>query len=486
MVENMNIIQDKIPRNSIFMMLLIISLIAAFFVDGAVVHMLTFIFNIEFSPDFMIQLNENNLWSVASYWSAFSLIVFISAFLIPAIYNVFNLVKLKNKLSTMPRAKDKAAPVTKDIFLNSMMGFKFIYNEFVVPYCDFLYEGEEDPKQNKAKHIKANKKNGAKQIIINAMVPAGQIFKIDELLKTRLSFWFIKPLPLIILAAGILTLILSIVSMLQVGGDEIFNEKSRQILSIGYLSFSACLAVAIFMVATYKILMGYLNHRGAEIVKMIDALFHYKPVTDAQNIDLTSIEVILRKTASSFKDLSAAIGQKQEEAVNELIIKTMESYVIKIGSSIELQSKLLQKTLDDTAGQIGSFSNAVAVKLDKMSVNEERTYDQFSGKIEKLITSLNGEVKNISALSLAKGGILDDLNKTAGDLKSVSGASDDMIKKFDDMAVGLAHLLAEVEKMAPMSNDRREKLALELAQIRENNKTVGMGRKNGTNQKTKT
>ena len=42
-----------------------------------------------------------------------------------------------------------------------------------------------------------------------------------------------------------------------------------------------------------------------------------------------AIEVALNKTVSSFKDVTKTITEKQESAVNSLIVKTLDDYVKK-------------------------------------------------------------------------------------------------------------------------------------------------------------
>ena len=81
-----------------------------------------------------------------------------------------------------------------------------------------------------------------------------------------------------------------------------------------------------------------------------------------------------------------------------------------------------------------------------------------------------------------KNSILDDLSKTAADLGTISKASDNVTEKFDNVAAGLERLIEQVEKIAPMSAQKKSNISTDIEQLKKaSSKTVGMGRKTAAN-----
>ena len=246
------------------------------------------------------------------------------------------------------------------------------------------------------------------------------------------------------------------------------------------------MGVGVLLTAMFRVTMGHIHHRASEVVKMIENLFDYKP-DESEVDDLQAVETALNKTVSSFKDVSKIINDKQEGAVNTLIVKTLDGYVKKIGEATKAQTKALQKIVDSTAKQSDTVSKELTSRFDEYASKietiqsnlddyQDKSYEALIGKIETLITSLNQEVTRASGAVLDKNSILDDLNKTAGDLSAVSKASDSVTKKFDLVAAGLDRLIDQVEKIAPMSEEKRNHISAEIEELKHaSSKTVGMG-----------
>ena len=162
---------------------------------------------------------------------------------------------------------------------------------------------------------------------------------------------------------------------------------------------------------------------------------------------------------------SKSINEKQEDAVNSLIVKTLDDYVKKIGEATEAQSKALQKIVDDTAKQSSAVTKDLSNRFDeyarkisdilsKIDDHQDKSHEELANRVEKLVTSLNEEVRKASDAALSKDAILEDLNKTAGDLGDISKASDAVTEKFDTISEGLDRLIEQVEKIAPMSEEK--------------------------------
>ena len=95
-----------------------------------------------------------------------------------------------------------------------------------------------------------------------------------------------------------------------------------------------------------------------------------------------------------------------------------------------------------------------------------------------MVTSLNKEVAKASGAALSKESILDDLNKTASDLSAVSKASDTVTEKFDLVTEGLERLITQIEKIAPMSTEKKEIISADIEELKAvSSKTVGMGKR---------
>ncbi|HRW30683.1 MAG TPA: hypothetical protein P5227_11845, partial [Emcibacteraceae bacterium] len=224
-----------------------------------------------------------------------------------------------------------------------------------------------------------------------------------------------------------------------------------------------------------------------EVVKMIENLFNLE-TKEQEAVQFESVESALNKTVSTFKDFSKSINEKQEEAVNQLIVKTLEDYVKQIGKATTDQTKELQKLVDQLTKQSTEASKEISKRFEdyskkieetqkKLDMGQDKTFETISDKIEKLITSLNKEVSKASDTAFVKNSILEDLNKTAKDLGDVSKASDHVTAKFDLVSAGLDRLIAQVEKIAPMSQEKREHISAEIEELkRVSSSTVGMGR----------
>lgn len=477
--------QDNLPRNLIFTIILIASAIIAYFLHDIMFNIVQFLFDVDVQAKFIRTMNNSSLWSVASSWTMFALSVFMLAFLVPAVLNIFNLIKLKARIQELPRAADQGVEVTKEKFLKTFSEFKYIYTEYALPFSEFIIEEPEKNIKRKTKIIGEGKAQHVADISVSAIASASDFFKLEKLLNSRLSLWFIRPLPRVLLGIGFLMFVMSFAGMLQQGSENLTSEKAIEMLLMGVLSFSLCIGAAVFISGFQRIIMGHLYHRASEVVKMIDNLFHHKSETMDQVTELTSIENALNKTVSAFKDVTKTLNDKQEESVNQLIVTTLDEYLNKIGKTTAEQTKALQKIIDDTAIQSKSVSDDLAGRFDeyankiadvhkKMEAYEDKTYKAVGENIGGLISALSEEVKKAANASLDKNNILSDLSKVAKDLKSVSSASDNMTEKFDAVAHSLDHLLLQIEKMAPMSHDKREELSKSLKELKKNNKTVGM------------
>ena len=86
---------DNLPRNLLFMIALVSTTIASYFLNSSLFSMLRFVFDIKVQGNFTRILDGSSLWGVASYWSMFALMIFVLAFIIPAVSNIIGLVALK-------------------------------------------------------------------------------------------------------------------------------------------------------------------------------------------------------------------------------------------------------------------------------------------------------------------------------------------------------------------------------------------------------
>ena len=481
--------EDNLPRNLLFMIALIASVILAYIFNSSLFSMLQFLFDIKVQGSFTRILDNSSLWGVASYWATFSLLIFILAFLIPAVSNIIGLVALKSRIAEMPRASDKAQPVTKSKFLSVMSEFKLVYAEFAVPYAAYIIEKQEKDIRKKTKFIGKGKAQKIISVHVSVLMPASHIFKIDKVLNSRLSVWFMRPMPRVLMGIGFLLFILSFAGALQSNTESLVGND---IFLMGVSSFSLCIGVGVLLTAVFRVMMGQIHHRAAEVVKMIENLFEYKP--DENDFeDFQAIEVALNKTVSSFKDVTKTINEKQEAAVNSLIVKTLDDYVKKVGDSAKSQTKSLQKIVDDTTKQSQEVTKDLSKRFDqyaskietiqnKLDEQQDKSYQALTDKIELLITSLNDEVAKASSAVFNKNSILDDLSKTAADLGTISKASDNVTEKFDNVAAGLERLIEQVEKIAPMSAQKKSNISTDIEQLKKaSSKTVGMGRKTAAN-----
>ena len=474
---------DNLPRNLLFMIALVSTTIASYFLNSSLFSMLRFVFDIKVQGNFTRILDGSSLWGVASYWSMFALMIFVLAFIIPAVSNIIGLVALKTRLAELPRASDKAKAVTKETFLKALSDFNLVYAEFAVPYAAYIVEKQEKNIRKKTKFIGKGKAQTVNPITVSVLIPASQIFKIDRVLNSRLSVWFMRPMPRVLMGIGFLLFILSFAGALQ---SRTGTLVGNDIFLMGVSSFALCMGVGVLLTAMFRVTMGHIHHRASEVVKMIENLFDYKP-DESEVDDLQAVETALNKTVSSFKDVSKIINDKQEGAVNTLIVKTLDGYVKKIGEAAKAQTKALQKIVDSTAKQSDTVSKELTSRFDEYASKietiqsnlddyQDKSYEALIGKIETLITSLNQEVTRASGAVLDKNSILDDLNKTAGDLSAVSKASDSVTKKFDLVAAGLDRLIDQVEKIAPMSEEKRNHISAEIEELKHaSSKTVGMG-----------
>ncbi len=476
---------DNLPRNLLFMIALVVTAVSAYFLNSSLFSVLQTILDIEVQNSFIRQLDQSALWGVASYWSTFALMIFLLAFVAPAVSNIIGLISLKGRIAELPRASDKAPNVTKEKFLKAMADFKLVYAEFAVPYATYIVEKQEKDIRKKTKFIGKGKAQKAAPPEVSVLVPASKIFKIDRVLNSRLSVWFMRPMPRVLMGIGFLLFILSFAGALQTADGTLVGNE---IFLMGVSSFSLCMGVGIFLAALFRVTIGHIHHRATEVVKMIENLFDHKP-DENEKEDFDAIQSALSKTVSAFKDVSKSINEKQEEAVNALIVKTLDDYVKQINKAAEAQARSLQKVVDQTSKESASATKEMAKCFDeyakkisnvqaKIDDHQDKSHDAFVNRIEKLITSLNEEVSKASDAALSKDAILDDLNKTASDLGDISKASDNVADKFDAVAEGLDRLVEQVEKIAPMPEEKRTELAEGIDELKkQSSKTVGMGRR---------
>jgi len=90
---------------------------------------------------------------------------------------------------------------------------------------------------------------------------------------------------------------------------------------------------------------------------------------------------------------------------------------------------------------------------------QDKTFADYGRNIEKIITIMNDEVKK-TAHAVA------DRNNTVDDLKAVSKASKSVMEKFETITLGLDNILAKIELVAPMSDDKKEKLTRNLNELK--------------------
>lgn len=476
---------DNLPRNLLFMIALVVTAVSAYFLNSSLFPALQAVFDIEVQGDFTRQLERSSLWGIASYWSTFALMIFTLAFLAPAISNIVGLISLKGRIAELPRASDKAPNVTKEKFLKALADYKLVYAEFAVPYANYIVEKQEKDIRKKTSFIGKGKAKKVAPPEVSVLIRASRIFKIDRILNSRLSIWFMRPMPRVLMGIGFLLFILSFAGSLQSAtGTLVGNE----IFLMGASSFSLCMGIGVLLTAIYRVTIGHVHHRAAEVVKMIENLFDYKP-DESEKEDFDAVQNALNKTVSSFKDVSKSINEKQEEAVNSLIVKTLDDYVKQVTKATEAQSKALQKILDGTAKQSETVTKDLAKRFDgyadkindiqsKIDTHQDKSHEALAKRIEKMVTSLNVEVGKASDAALSKDAILNDLNKTAGDLGDISKASDVVAEKFDTIAKGLDRLIEQVDKIAPMSEEKRTEISEGIEDLKkESSKTVGMGRR---------
>lgn len=485
--------QDNLPRNLLFMIAVVTSAVAAYFLNSSLFSFLQFVFDIKVQSNYTRILNNSTLWGAASFWSTFALLVYTFSFLIPAVFNIIGLVTLKGRISELPRASDKTSNVTKDKFLKTMSEFTLVYAEYAVPYSAYIVEKKEKNIRKKTKFIGKGKEQPTNMPEVSVLMPASNIFKIEKVLNSRLSVWFMRPLPRVLMGIGFLLFILSFAGALQSNAESLMVSD---IFLMGVSSFALCIGVGVILTALFRIFIGHIHHRASEIVKMIESLFDYKP-DDSEETEFKAVEIALNKTVSSFKDVSKAINEKQEEAVNTLIVKTLEEYVKKLSMSADKQAKTLQKVVDDAAKQsagvtkdlsnrFDEYANKISDTHNKLDSYQEKSFKSIADKMERLITSLNDEVVKATEAAIDKDNILDDLNKTASDLSAISKASDNAAAKFDNVTEGLDRLIAQIEKIAPVSAEKKNKISSNIEALKKgSNKTVGMRRGAPTKSETK-
>lgn len=429
--------QDNLPRNLIFMISLIISAVAAYFLNSSLYSFLDTLFDISVSSNFAISLSNSSLWGIASYWSTFALLIFTLLFILPAISNFLSLISLKSSISGLPRASDNAPSVTKDKFLKAMSPYNLVYSEFAVPYSAYIVERQEKEISKKSKFLGKSKTKKDHLVLVSVLIPASQIFKLERVLSFRLSTWFMRPLPRVLMGIGFLLLLLSISGSLQSDeGGLIGNE----IFLMGVSSLSLCIGVGVFIAALFRIIMGHIFHRAGEVVKMIENLFEYKP-GDSELGDFNSVEKALNKSISSIKDMLKILSEGQANSDNSMIEKTLDVYVKKISSQMEEQTKAVQKIIEDTAIQ--------ATKISKAS---------------------NATIKNNK--------ILENLDKTSAEIDILSQAADNVVVKFDMVTGALERVIEQIEMMAPLNLEKKSHLSADIEELKKvSSKTVGMGRR---------
>ena len=485
--------QDNLPRNLLFMIAVVTSAVAAYFLNSSLFSFLQFVFDIKVQPSYTRILNGSALWGAASFWSTFALLIYTLSFLIPSVLNVIGLVALKGRISELPRASDKAPNVTKDKFLKTMEEFKLVYAEYAVPYSAYIVEKKEKNIRKKTKFIGKGKSQPKNKLEVSVLMPASNIFKLEKVLNSRLSVWFMRPLPRVLMGIGFLLFILSFAGALQSNAESLMVSD---IFLMGVSSFAVCMGVGVVLMALFRIVTGHVYHRASEIVKMIESLFDHKP-DDSQETEFNAVEVALNKTVSSFKDVSKAINEKQEEAVNNLIVKTLEGYVEKLSVITDKQVKTLQKVVDDAAQQSADVTKDLSKRFDdyaskisdthnKLDKYQDKSFKSIADKMERLITSLNDEVVKATEAAINKDNILDDLNKTATDLSAISQASDKSAEKFENVAEGLDRLIVQLEKIAPMSMEKKNEISSNIESLKKgSSKTVGMRRRAAATPKAK-
>lgn len=426
--------EDTTPRNLIFLIALLVSAVLAYFLNGYLFGFFRFLFTIDVEFNFEQLISNSDIWGIASYWSTFSLLIFTISFFVPAISNIVKLIKLKNVLALLPRADDEEPNITKEQFLKSMSDHFVFYSEFAVPFSSYIVEHLDRKIKKQAKFIRKGRPQKEKELSITVLQLPSKIFDIEKLLHSHLSSWFMSRLPKILAGIGLLMFVVAISGMLQIRQDEFLSQEAKDVLLMGTSSLALCVGVSLIIIAFHRLMLGHIFHRAAELIKMLDALFEYHPEEDGEKAELKAVEVALNKSVSSFKDVSNGLKNSFEDF------------------SIKLEK--IQSSIDK---------------------NQKQKFDDITKPIETLVKNLNKEVLKTSNAMKDKNGILDDLNKTAGDLSKISLASDEAVNKFDQVKESLDNLIEQIEKMAPMSAARKEEISSNLNKVRKGNRTVGMG-----------
>ena len=134
-----------------------------------------------------------------------------------------------------------------------MSEFKLVYAEFAVPYAAYIIEKQEKDIRKKTKFIGKGKAQKLIPVHVSVLMPASHIFKIDKVLNSRLSVWFMRPMPRVLMGIGFLLFILSFAGALQSKTESLVGND---IFLMGVSSFSLCIGVGVLLTAVFRVMMG--------------------------------------------------------------------------------------------------------------------------------------------------------------------------------------------------------------------------------------
>lgn len=496
------------PRNVYFLLMLVISLVAAYFCAPLMIDLVDMFSTKRLSRAVQVMIKTDSLISVGAFISFAAVIFFVLAFILPAIHVWFYISGAKGKISDLPLACDPVGQTSKKKFLKALKDLDFM-TELSVIYSGYLVQmpdrevHEDTLKKVRATKLLAKAKEGEKVTVspVRARISASTIFTPVELIKQRLFAWFFNPLPAFLVMTGF---VLLTICLFQIGIIKNTDASVFATLAPGFLAASALFCTAAVIYFLHRITSGSLTQNADEFCQMTDHLFHHHEYQNdlydlhqsmGQTDMAKEVEKSVARPLNAMTKAARTLASDQGEKIEDLLKAVLESFTEKMDQTTTLQIENLGKSLDGAEKAAQAMQKSFETIQDTAEKSEQATtkqneallmelrdavaqsHDQLSEVIQGASSQIENQQAEIQKAISSKDSILSDLNKSAKDLGGLSEASAKVIDKFGKVSRELDALLEKI-KHTELADAKSSKNSPERKKMRDDLEEL-LGKKNG-------
>lgn len=465
------------------------------------------------SPAFSEMLKSNEIVALASLVSLFG-ITFVGLYLIfPVFYVWSHINSARNIVGALPLATNLAQRTDKTTFLAKLSGLGLI-NRLAKAFGDYLtQQAEEDVSGEALKNApiirgmsQSPKKQVAKIAPVRASASAEGIFNRDSLVVDNLFFGALNLLARILVAIGVICMGISLVVPSMAAAP--LDQPLIITIQPGLVALLYCVTAALIMSAFIHLADMILSQNASSLARGINDLFHqngwqrdlddlsgsfgHRDVgAQLENILQSGLNKPMKEITKAVK----ALSMDQEKKLGSILSKALDFFIGDLDKKLGKDTEILNKALKDAAKSADimkkQFSDSnvqftknmnkqaavIALHLADMQKILSKSEQTTQKGTDKMITSLSKDLeasqrrlsifmetslrkldnrqKAMDAAATGKDSILNDLQKTAKDMATISNASGTLLDRFHSLSSELMGMVDHIRDAEIARNNGR-------------------------------